>query len=78
MEVVSKLSDNLFRPFFRRLYDWAFAEDESERSSCFRLFSFVNSTATDNRKRQKVFCDVFSKLLDMFKVWIFRLYQPSG
>ncbi|KAF8192665.1 hypothetical protein K438DRAFT_2017867 [Mycena galopus ATCC 62051] len=51
IELVVKLNEASFRPLFRKLYDWAFAE----------------SAAAADLKRKITFCNVYAGLLDYFK-----------
>ncbi|KAJ6463475.1 hypothetical protein C8R45DRAFT_840925 [Mycena sanguinolenta] len=52
IELVVKLNEASFRPLFRKLYDWAFADE---------------TAAAADLERKITFCNVYAGLLDYFK-----------
>ncbi|KAF9238673.1 hypothetical protein BU15DRAFT_88298 [Melanogaster broomeanus] len=50
-ELVVKLNESAFRPLFRRLHDWAFADDNGEH--CLRLRYLMTSLAPLSYKREE-------------------------
>ncbi|KAE9407069.1 hypothetical protein BT96DRAFT_987019 [Gymnopus androsaceus JB14] len=59
IELVVKLNEPSFRPFFRRLYDWAFAGESNDFCSY--------DSFTQMRIRRSMFCRIYIGLLDYFK-----------
>lgn len=71
IELVTKLNEATFKPFFRRLFDWAFSSSKDESSSCKPATDRLVNVA-GNESRQITFSIAMTALLDMFKVRIHR------
>ena len=68
LELVVKLNEATFKPFFRKLYDWAFTQESGKKMSPLPSPSKAHTEISHEEERKRaVFCRVYSALLDHFK-----------
>ena len=68
LELVVKLNETTFKPFFRKLYDWAFTQESGKKMSPLPSPSKAHTEISHEEERKRaVFCRVYSALLDHFK-----------
>lgn len=66
-QLVIKLNEAAFKPIFRRIYDWAYANDGG-LSELRNNFSWISLSSSADIRKKVTFNCLFASLLDYFKV----------